>query len=103
VEFQLLRFVHLVGLILMGAGLIGVFVCDMRSRQVHDLNLFAQAVSFVALFYDGLVVPGALLLFASGTWLIVGYHGGASPPSSPTLDASSSRRSPISSTFPSCW
>lgn len=52
VEFQLLRFAHLVGLILMGAGLIGVFVCDMRSRQVSDLNLFAQAVSFIALFYD---------------------------------------------------
>jgi Predicted integral membrane protein (DUF2269) len=76
VEFQLLRFAHLVGLILMGAGLIGVFVCDMRSRQVSDLNLFAQAASFIALFYDGLVVPGALVLLASGTWLIVGYHGG---------------------------
>lgn len=76
VEFQLLRFAHLIGLILMGAGLIGVFVCDMRSRQVHDLSLFAQAVSFIALFYDGLVVPGALLLLVSGTWLIVGYHGG---------------------------
>jgi predicted integral membrane protein DUF2269 len=76
VEFQLLRFAHLVGLILMGAGLIGVFVCDLRSRQVSDLNLFAQGVSFLALFYDGLVVPGALVLLASGTWLIVGYHGG---------------------------
>lgn len=27
-------------------------------------------------FYDGVVVPGALLLMASGTWLIVQYHGG---------------------------
>src|SRR6266511_3230006 len=76
VEFQLLRFAHLIGLILIGAGLIGVFVCDLRSRQVNDLNLFAQAVSLIALFYDGLVVPGALVLLASGTWLIVGYHGG---------------------------
>ena len=60
----------------MSAGLIGVFISDMRSRQVRDVKLFAQAVTFIAVFYDGLVVPGALLLLASGTWLIVSFHGG---------------------------
>jgi len=75
-RFLLLRFAHLVGLMLMSAGLIGVFVADMRSRQVRDVQLFAQAVAFIAVFYDGLVVPGALLLLASGAWLIVSYHGG---------------------------
>jgi hypothetical protein len=40
------------------------------------VKLFAQAVTFIAVFYDGLVVPGALLLLVSGTWLIVSYHGG---------------------------
>ncbi len=74
--FLLLRFAHLIGLMLMSAGLIGVFVADMRSRQVHDVKLFAQAVTFIAVFYDGLVVPGALLLLASGTWLIITYYGG---------------------------
>jgi hypothetical protein len=75
-ELSLLRFAHLVGLMLISAGLIGVFVADMRSRQVRDVRLFAQAVTFVAVFYDGLVVPGALLLLASGIWLIVSYYGG---------------------------
>jgi uncharacterized membrane protein len=75
-QFLLLRFAHLVGLMLMSAGLIGVFVADMRSRQVRDVKLFAQAVTLIAVFYDGLVVPGALLLLASGTWLIVAYCGG---------------------------
>lgn len=74
--YLLLRFAHLVGLMLISAGLIGVFVADMRSRQVRDLKLFAQAVTLIAVFYDGLVVPGALLLAASGTWLIVSYHDG---------------------------
>jgi uncharacterized membrane protein len=74
--FFLLRFAHLIGLMLMSAGLIGVFVADMRSRQIRDVNLFAQAVTFIGVFYDGLVVPGALLLLASGTWLIVSYYGG---------------------------
>ncbi len=75
-QFLVLRFVHVVGLMLISAGLIGVFISDMRSRQTRDVKLFAQAVTFIAVFYDGLVVPGALLPLASGTWLIVVYHGG---------------------------
>lgn len=75
-QYALLRFAHLVGLMLISAGLIGVFVTDMRSRQARDVKLFAQAVTFIAVFYDGLVVPGALLLLASGTWLIVSYYAG---------------------------
>ncbi|MDF2764077.1 MAG: hypothetical protein K0S81_1071 [Rhodospirillales bacterium] len=74
--YLLLRFAHLVGLMLISAGLIGVFVADMRSRQSRELKLFAQAVNLIALFYDGLVVPGAILLAGSGTWLIVSYYGG---------------------------
>lgn len=27
-------------------------------------------------FYDGLVVPGALLLLASGTWMMIEFYGG---------------------------
>jgi len=57
-KYLLLRFAHLIGLMLMSAGLIGVFVADMRSRQVRDVKLLAQAVTFIAVFYDGLVVPG---------------------------------------------
>jgi uncharacterized membrane protein len=75
-SYLLLRFAHFLGLMLMSAGLIGVFVCDMRSRQVRDLKLFAQTVTLIAVFYDGLVVPGALLLLGSGTWLIVSYYDG---------------------------
>jgi hypothetical protein len=44
-DFLLLRFAHLIGLMLMSAGLIGVFVADMRSRQLRDVKLFAQAVT----------------------------------------------------------
>jgi hypothetical protein len=74
--FTLLRFAHLIGLTLMGAGLIGVFVCDMRSRQTRDLLQFGQLVSLIGVFYDGVVVPGALLLMASGTWLIIEFYEG---------------------------
>lgn len=75
-SYPLLRFVHLLGLTLMGAGLIGVWYADLRARQVRDLAVFAEAIRTIAVLYDGLVVPGALLLLGSGTWLIVTVYGG---------------------------
>ncbi len=74
--YPVLKFLHLLGLTLMGAGLIGVWYADLRSRQVRELSVFAEAVRSIAVLYDGLVVPGALLLLGSGTWLIVTVYGG---------------------------
>jgi hypothetical protein len=70
------KFFHLLGIVLMGAGLIGVWYADLRSRQLRELSVFAEAVRSIAVLYDGLVVPGALLLLGSGTWLIVTVYGG---------------------------
>ncbi len=75
-EYGLLRFFHVLGAILMGAGLIGVWMADLRSRQLHELKPFSEAVRNIAVFYDGLVVPGALLLLISGSWMIVKFFGG---------------------------
>lgn len=74
--YNLLKFGHILGAILMGAGLAGVWMADLRSRQLRDLSQFAEAVRNIAVFYDGLVVPGALVLLASGTWMISEFYGG---------------------------
>lgn len=74
--YELLKLAHLVGAIVMGGGLVAVFLADLRARQVEELPLFAEAVRNIAVAYDGLVVPGALLVAASGTWFIVDFHGG---------------------------
>jgi uncharacterized membrane protein len=76
VTYPVLKFLHLLGLTLMGAGLIGVWYADFRSRQVRELSVFAETVRSIAVLYDGLVIPGALLLLGSGTWLIVTVYGG---------------------------
>jgi hypothetical protein len=76
VTYPVLKFLHLLGLTLIGAGLIGVWYADLRSRQVQELPVLAEAVRTIAVLYDGLVVPGALLLLGSGTWLIVTVYGG---------------------------
>jgi uncharacterized membrane protein len=74
--YALLKLVHIIGVILIGAGLLGVWISDIRSRQCRELPQFSEAARNIAVFYDGLVVPGALLLLASGTWLIVEFFGG---------------------------
>jgi uncharacterized membrane protein len=74
--YPVLKFLHLLGLTLLGAGLIGVWYADLRARQVQELPVFAEAVRTIAVLYDGLVVSGALLLLGSGTWLIMTVYGG---------------------------
>jgi uncharacterized membrane protein len=74
--YALLKFAHVLGAVLIGGGLIGVWLADLRSRQLRDLPRFSEAVRNIAVFYDGVVVPGALLLLGSGAWLIVEVYGG---------------------------
>ncbi len=73
---SVLKLAHIIGAMLIGAGLIGVWLGDMRSRQSRELVRFAEAVRNIAVFYDGVVVPGAVVLLASGTWMIVEFFGG---------------------------
>ncbi len=74
--YALLKLMHLIGAILIGGGLIGVWLADLRSRQSRDLTRFAEAVCNIAVFYDGVVIPGALLLLVSGTWMIWKFFNG---------------------------
>lgn len=74
--YTLLKFLHVLGAILIGGGLISVWLSDLRSRQSRELPQFAEAVRNIAVFYDGVVVPGALLLLISGAWMIAEFHGG---------------------------
>ncbi|EDN71909.1 hypothetical protein BGS_0646 [Beggiatoa sp. SS] len=51
-EYTILRYFHVLGAILMGAGLIGVWLTDLRSRQQRDVVRFSEAVRYIAIFYD---------------------------------------------------
>ncbi|MEN8179868.1 MAG: DUF2269 family protein [Pseudomonadota bacterium] len=75
-EYSILKYLHVLGAVLMGAGLVGVWLADLRSRQHRDLIRFSEAVRYIAVFYDGVVVPGALILLFSGIWFTVQYYGG---------------------------
>ena len=75
-SYPLLDLLHVIGAVIMGAGLIGVWISDLRGRQVRDLARFSEAVRNIGVFYNGLVFPGAILLLISGTWMIVTTYGG---------------------------
>ena len=75
-EYSILKYAHIIGAILMGAGLIGVWLADLRSRQHRDLVRFSEAIRNIAVFYDGIVVPGALILLVSGRWFTIQYYNG---------------------------
>jgi len=74
--YNLLKLFHIIGLVLMGAGLIGVWMNDLRSRQATDLIVFSESVRNIAVFYDGVVVPGAIILLISGSFMISDVFGG---------------------------
>lgn len=74
--YELLKLAHIIGAVLIGGGLIGVWLSDLRSRQSRELVRFSESVRNIAVFYDGVVVPGAIVLLISGTWLIVEFYGG---------------------------
>lgn len=74
--YELLKLAHIIGAVLIGGGLIGVWLSDLRSRQSRELVRFSESVRNIAVFYDGVVVPGAIVLLISGAWLIVEFYGG---------------------------
>ncbi len=67
--YVLFRLGHVVGAILLGGGLLAVFVSELRAYHTNDVHAFAEAAWYTAVFYDGLALPGALLLGASGLLL----------------------------------
>ncbi len=70
------KYLHASGAVLMGGGLIGVWLSDLRSGQHRDLIRFSEAIRNIVVFYDGVVVPGALILRFAATWFTVQYFGG---------------------------
>lgn len=68
--YTLVRFAHIVGFILLGGGLLAVFISELRAYRTRDVGIFAEAARYTAVFYDALALPGAVILALSGLLLI---------------------------------
>ena len=69
-EYFILKLLHVIGFILLGSGLVGAVFADFRTRQTDDPGIIAEATRYMAIFYDGVVVPGAILTALSGLYLV---------------------------------
>ena len=69
--YTLLKIGHIVGFILLGGGLLAVFISELQAYRTTDMKVFAEASRYTAIFYDSLVISGALLVGISGLFLIL--------------------------------
>jgi Predicted integral membrane protein (DUF2269) len=76
--YLLLRLGHIAGFILLGGGLLAVFVSELRAHTTDEVHVFTEAAWYTAIFYDALVLPGALLVGLSGLLLILSSASGFS-------------------------
>ncbi len=67
---MLLRFLHVIGFIFLGGGLLAVFVSEWRGYGATRPVVFAEAAFYTAIFYDFVVLPGAFLMLTTGPLLI---------------------------------
>lgn len=69
--YVLLKFAHIIGFILLGGGLLAVFVSELQAYRTDDMKAFVEAARYTAIFYDSFAVPGAVLVGASGVFLVL--------------------------------
>lgn len=66
-----LRFLHLVGVIALGAGLVGAFITELRVRRTERLDTLREALHYQGIFAVGLVFPGAVVVGLSGVLMVI--------------------------------
>jgi uncharacterized membrane protein len=69
--YTFLKFGHIIGFILLGGGLLAVFISELQAYRTDDIKTFTEAARYTAIFYDSLVISGALLAGISGVLLII--------------------------------
>ncbi len=68
--YTLLRFLHVIGFIFIGGGLLAIWVSEWRGYSATRPLVFAEAAHYTAILYDFVVLPGALLVAVTGPLLI---------------------------------
>ena len=66
-----LKFGHILGFTLLVGGLLAVWVSEFQAYRTNDMKTFAEASRYTAIFYDFLVIPGALTVGTTGFFLVL--------------------------------
>ncbi|MBI2724767.1 MAG: DUF2269 family protein [Polaromonas sp.] len=73
--YTVFKLLHVLAFVLLGAGLLGVLVSDLRARRAQSLPLLVDSLEAMMTFYYKLVMPGSLGILLSGFTMIFGYYG----------------------------
>lgn len=76
-SLTVLKLLHVLAAILLGGGLLGVLMSDLRARAAKSLTLLVDSIEAMLGFYYRLVVPGSLLILLSGFSMVFSYYGWA--------------------------
>jgi uncharacterized membrane protein len=68
--YLLFKFGHIIGFTLLGGGLLAVWVSEFQGYRTNDLKEFVESSRYTAIFYDFLVIPGALTVGVTGFLLV---------------------------------
>ena len=68
--YSLLKFTHIVGFVLLGGGLLAVWISELEAYRAREMTAFTEAARYTARFYDSLVIPGAIMVAFSGYFLL---------------------------------
>ena len=68
--YPFLRLLHFAGFISLGGGLLAVFASEWRAYRTDGAMVFAEAAQYTAVFYQTMVLPGAILIGVSGPLLM---------------------------------
>ena len=68
--YPFLKLAHIIGFILLGGGLLAVWVSEFQAYRTNEITVFAESSRYTAIFYDFLVIPGALTVAISGFFLV---------------------------------
>lgn len=75
-SYALLTAAHGLGALLLGVSLVGTWRAGERVRRAKTAGAVARATARKDALVGRLLLPGVLLLGASGAWLVASYYGG---------------------------
>jgi Predicted integral membrane protein (DUF2269) len=70
-----LRLLHVLSFVILGAGLIGVLVCDLRARRATTFASMVDAIEALLAFYGRVAVVGSLGVLLSGFSMVFAFYG----------------------------
>jgi uncharacterized membrane protein len=69
--YTLLKFIHIMGFVLIFSGVFAIFLSEWQSHTTHDIRVFAEAARYNLIFRNCLIAPGSIIITITGIFLVL--------------------------------